>query len=93
MAIPEGYYGRMASRSSIVVAHKCCIDAGVIDSDYRGHIHVLMYNRSSEAFSIAIGDRIAQLIIEKIGLPDVVESTNALPPTARGNSGFGSTGK
>ena len=93
MAIPEGYYGRMASRSSIVVAYKCCVDAGVIDSDYRGHIHVLMYNRSSEPFSIAIGDRIAQLIIEKIGLPEVVESTNGLPTTARGAGGFGSTGK
>lgn len=93
IAIPDGYYGRMASRSSIVVTHKCCIDAGVIDSDYRGHMDVLMYNRSSEPFVITAGDRIAQLIIEKIGLPEVVESTNVLPATARGMGGFGSTGK
>ena len=65
--------------------------AGVIDSDYTGPVKVLLFNLSDEDFSVSIGDRIAQLVIEKISEVDLVkldENRN----TERGSSGFGSTG-
>lgn len=68
LAIPHGYYGRIAPRSGLAL--KNCIDvgAGVVDSDYRGPLNVLLFNFSNEnVFSVRKGDRIAQLILEKIG--------------------------
>jgi dUTP pyrophosphatase len=67
------------------------VGAGVIDSDYRGPIGVLLFNFDDTPFTVHRGDRIAQLIIEKIALPTitVVES---LSGTDRGANGFGSTG-
>lgn len=65
--------------------------AGVIDADYRGSVGVILFNHSDVDFEIKEGDRIAQLIIEKIITPDVVEVED-LDSTARGAGGFGSTG-
>ncbi|KAL5508590.1 DUT1 [Sanghuangporus vaninii] len=91
IAVPKGCYGRVAPRSGL--ASKFMIDtgAGVIDSDYRGIVFVLLFNFSDSDFEIVEGDRIAQLIIEKIETPDVVE-VNDLDETLRGAGGFGSTG-
>lgn len=76
---------------SLALKHGIDTGAGVIDSDYRGLLGVLLFNFGSEDFSIKPGDRIAQLILERIETPevDVVES---LGDTARGGGGFGSTG-
>ena len=65
--------------------------AGVVDADYRGPVGVILFNWGKEDFAIKTGDRIAQLILEQIVLPDVVE-TDELPETVRGEGGFGSTG-
>ena len=65
--------------------------AGVIDSDYRGEIGVVLFNFSDEEFCINMGDRIAQIIFQKIKAPSVKE-TNELGDTDRGNKGYGSSG-
>lgn len=91
MIIPEGLYGRIASRSSLALAKGLLVGAGVIDSDYRGEIGVLLFNQGKEDVIIRIGDRIMQIIFEKIVVPRVEEATE-LPQTNRGDVGFGSTG-
>lgn len=91
MAILEGHYGRIAPRSGLVVKHGINIGAGVIDSDYRGTIQVLLFNFGKEDFLIRKGDQIAQLIIEKILLPTVLD-VNDLEETTREVEGFGSMG-
>ncbi|TFK92937.1 dUTP pyrophosphatase [Polyporus arcularius HHB13444] len=91
VAVPAGTYGRVAPRSGL--ASKFMIDtgAGVIDADYRGIVFVLLFNLSDQDFTVNEGDRIAQLILERIVTPDVVEVQD-LDETLRGAGGFGSTG-
>lgn len=91
IAIPEGYYGRIAPRSGLAVKHFIDVGAGVIDADYRGLLMVLLFNFGTEDFAISIGDRIAQLICEKIAHP-VLSEVESLSDTRRGSDGFGSTG-
>lgn len=91
MAIPPYCYGRVAPRSGLASKHSIHVGAGVIDSDYRGAVSVLLFNLSTEPFTINTGDRIAQLIIERIHLPETVV-VDDLDATVRGESGFGSTG-
>jgi len=92
MAIPEGNYGRIAPRSGLAAKHSIDVGAGVIDSDYRGEVKVLLFNLSDTDFKIKPQDRIAQLIIEKYTPTDLVEVHGELEETARGHGGFGSTG-
>ena len=66
--------------------------SGVIDPDYRGNVGVLLVNHSEEELCIDVGDRIAQVICEKISTANLLESTERLPATSRGAAGFGSTG-
>ncbi|KAH0840103.1 dUTP pyrophosphatase [Lanmaoa asiatica] len=91
IAVPIGTYGRVAPRSGL--ASKFMIDtgAGVIDADYRGTVFVLLFNLSDQDFEVQEGDRIAQLVLEKICTPDVLE-VETLDETVRGINGFGSTG-
>ncbi|EPQ59618.1 dUTP diphosphatase [Gloeophyllum trabeum ATCC 11539] len=91
IAVPAGTYGRVAPRSGL--ASKFMIDtgAGVIDADYRGVVFVLLFNHSDKDFQVQEGDRVAQLIIEKIQTPEVLE-VDDLDETLRGAGGFGSTG-
>jgi len=65
--------------------------AGVVDTDYRGEVGVVLFNHGSEDFKIFPGDRIAQFILEKIAMLDCKE-VESLEDTARGVGGFGSTG-
>ena len=67
------------------------IGAGVIDADYRGEVGVILFNFSNEEFVVNMGDRIAQIIFEKIKTPTIKES-EVLDGTDRGASGYGSTG-
>ena len=91
IAIPEGYYGRIAPRSGLSVNYGIDVGAGVIDSDYRGEVCVLLFNFGEQDFNVNAGNRIAQLILEKIAIGEVVE-TEELDETIRGAGGFGSTG-
>lgn len=91
LAIPEGHYGRIAPRSGLAVRDGIDIGAGVVDSDYRGEVKVLLINDGDKSFNAEKHTRIAQLIIEKISLPEVKVVTN-LHSTDRGSGGFGSTG-
>ena len=91
VAIWSGYYGRIAPRSGLTLKHGLDVGAGVIDSDYRGNIGVILFNHTDKDYKITKGDRIAQLIVIKITTPPIEEVGN-LSTTKRGNDGFGSTG-
>ncbi|KAK2379915.1 deoxyuridine 5'-triphosphate nucleotidohydrolase [Trifolium repens] len=91
IAVPQGTYARVAPRSGLTWKHSIDVGAGVIDADYRGPVGVILFNHSDVDFEVKIGDRIAQLIIEKIITPEVSEVLD-LDSTVRGEGGFGSTG-
>jgi dUTP pyrophosphatase len=92
VAIPEGYYGRIAPRSGLAFKNGIDVLAGVIDSDYRGDIGVILYNTDkNNTFYIKTGDRIAQIIIEDYYVANW-ETVNELDSTNREAKGFGSTG-
>ena len=90
LELPYGCYGRIAPRSSLAV-RGIDVAGGVIDSDYRGEVKVILVNHGQEALRIDPGDRIAQLILERCAKVDLV-TTTALAGTQRGDGGFGSTG-
>ncbi|XP_041982690.1 deoxyuridine 5'-triphosphate nucleotidohydrolase [Aricia agestis] len=89
--LPSGCYGRVAPRSGLAVKNFIDVGAGVIDEDYRGNVGVVLFNHSDNDFVVNKGDRIAQLICEKIFYPEIVEA-NSLSETQRADGGFGSTG-
>jgi dUTP pyrophosphatase len=89
--LPEGCYGRIAPRSGLAAKNFIDIGAGVVDEDYRGNLGVVMFNHADVDFTVAKGDRIAQLICERIFYPQLEECTS-LTDTQRGAGGFGSTG-
>ncbi|KAG9188115.1 dUTP pyrophosphatase [Alternaria panax] len=91
ISVPDGTYGRVAPRSGLAYKHGIDTMAGVIDADYRGPVGVILANLSETDFPVKIGDRIAQLIVERIVMPDVVV-VDQLEDTVRGAGGFGSTG-
>ncbi|OTA97909.1 hypothetical protein M434DRAFT_391519 [Hypoxylon sp. CO27-5] len=91
IAVPAGTYGRVAPRSGLASKHFIDTGAGVIDADYRGPVKVLLFNHSETEFPVAVGDRVAQLIVERIYTPEVVE-VQELEESVRGAGGFGSTG-
>ncbi|WRT63362.1 uncharacterized protein IL334_000267 [Kwoniella shivajii] len=91
IAVPEGTYGRVAPRSGLASKHSIDTGAGVIDADYRGPVMVLLFNLSDDDFTVKKGDRVAQLILEKIVLASIIE-VDDLDVTSRGSGGFGSTG-
>ncbi|HEX6729965.1 MAG TPA: dUTP diphosphatase [Pyrinomonadaceae bacterium] len=90
VAIPEGFYGRVAPRSGLAVNQGLDVLAGVIDSDYRGELLCLLYNTSDKTIDLPAQSKICQLIIEKIATPNAAWSDD-LSETARGAGGFGST--
>jgi dUTP pyrophosphatase len=91
IAVPNGTYGRVAPRSGLAVKHSIHVGAGVIDEDYRGLLNVILFNHSNVSYKVKKGDKIAQLICEKIVYPTLLEVTE-LEHTQRGTQGFGSTG-
>ncbi|TIB02372.1 hypothetical protein E3P94_01160 [Wallemia ichthyophaga] len=91
ISVPAGTYGRVAPRSGLAAKHHIHTGAGVIDADYRGRVFVLLFNLSQKDFEINQGDRVAQLILEKIETFPV-EEVEELSETVRGAGGFGSTG-
>jgi|EP00945_MAST-04E_sp_MAST-4E-sp1_P003802 dUTP pyrophosphatase len=91
MIVPSTCYGRIAPRSGLAWKKHIDIGAGVIDADYRGPVGVVMFNHGDSDLEVKHGDRIAQLVLEKISYADIVEVAD-LDETERGAGGFGSTG-
>ena len=91
MVVPQGTYGHIAPHSGLAAKHHIDVGAGVIDADYRGIVHVLLFNLGKEDFQVKKGDRITQLILEKISNAKI-EEKEILDDTQQGQQGFGSSG-
>ena len=95
--IPEGYELMVRPRSGLAIKHGITVlnSPGCVDSDYRGNIGVILINHGSNDFEVRIGDRIAQLVLNKVEQIDwqTVISKDELSNTNRGSGGFGSTNK
>jgi len=92
--LPVGYEAQVRSRSGLAVKYGVsCLNApGTIDSDYRGEIKVILQNHGETAYTIADGDRIAQLIVAPVSRARFI-SAEGLSDSGRGAGGFGSTGR
>lgn len=95
--IPEGYELMVRPRSGLAIKHGITVlnSPGCVDPDYRGNVGVILINHSSSDFEVRIGDRIAQLVLNKVEKIDwqTVISKDELSMTNRGSGGFGSTNK
>ena len=91
MAIPEGHVGLIWPRSGMAYKHGLDVFAGVIDSGYRGDIGVILYNSQYSSYHVSKGDRIAQILIQKVEDYELIEVEN-LEDSQRGKGGFGSSG-
>ena len=91
--LPPGHEAQVRPRSGLALRHGVTVvnAPGTIDSDYRGEVVVLLVNLGQEAYTIAPGDRVAQMVIAPV-VRVVVEEVAALSETARGAGGFGHTG-
>jgi dUTP pyrophosphatase len=94
IALPVGLVGLVHPRSGLAVKHGITVlnAPGTIDAGYRGEIMVPLYNSSNESFSISRGDRIAQLLFQRVEVARFIEVTE-LPESSRGDTGFGSSGR
>lgn len=94
IALPQGLEAQVRPRSGLALKHGITVlnSPGTIDADYRGEIKVILINLGQDTFQISRGDRIAQLVIAAVQQPRLVVSTE-LDNTARGDGGFGSTGR
>lgn len=94
IALPPGYEAQVRPRSGLAIRHGIgMVNApGTIDSDYRGEIQVILINLGQEPFTIRRGERIAQLVIAPVMRVEW-ERVPELPPTPRGDGGFGHTGR
>ncbi|GIQ85687.1 deoxyuridine triphosphate nucleotidohydrolase [Kipferlia bialata] len=92
--IPEGYFGKLFSRSSVACKGVDC-KAGVIDSDYRGPVKALLYNYSANTVSFNRGDKVCQVVLlPHLSVPVLeVASAGDLDDSVRGEGGFGHTGR
>lgn len=94
LEFPSDCYARVAPRSGLAFKKGIDVFAGVVDSSYRGEIRVILMNHGVHPVEVKVGDRIAQIIFERIYTPDVLEEApfEELTNTDRGEGGFGSTG-
>jgi len=92
LQIPPGHVGLVWPRSGLAVRHGIDTLAGVVDSDYRGEVRVVLVNHGEEPFPIAKGDRIAQLLVQRVERASFA-AVPAIETSARGTGGFGSTGR
>jgi dUTP pyrophosphatase len=92
LEIPPGHVGLVWPRSGLAVRHGLDTLAGVIDSDYRGEVRVVLVNHGAETVELAPGDRIAQLLIQRVERAAFAPAGD-LAATARGAQGFGSPGR
>lgn len=94
LALPEGYEGQIRGRSGLALRAGIVLPnaPGTIDSDYRGEVHVILWNAGAQPFVVKRGDRIAQLVVAPVVCAQLAEVT-ALDETERGGGGFGHTGR
>jgi len=94
MALPVGYEAQVRPRSGLAVKHGVTVlnSPGTIDADYRGEIGVLLVNHGRDTFTIRRGERIAQMVVAPVTQGSFAPVAE-LPTSARGASGFGSTGR
>jgi dUTP pyrophosphatase len=92
--LPVGYEAQVRPRSGLAFKHGVTVlnAPGTIDADYRGEIRVLLINHGGDPYRIAIGDRIAQLVVAPVTRVQI-DVTEGLTPTSRGSGGFGHTGR
>ena len=95
IALPPGYEAQVRPRSGLAFKHGVTVlnSPGTIDSDYRGEIGVILINHGTEPFTVAHGERIAQMVVAPVTRIVWQSVGAALPETGRGAGGFGSTGK
>jgi dUTP pyrophosphatase len=93
VAIPSGYAGFVLPRSGLALRHGLTLlnTPGLIDAGYRGEVKVLLINHARTPVTIARGERIAQLVLQRVEHAELIE-VQELPPSERGTGGFGSTG-
>lgn len=94
VAIPQGYGGFVQPRSGLAAKHGITLtnSPGLIDSNYRGEIRIIIQNTGAQEFPIHVGDRIAQLVVMAVEHTEF-EPVEELPDTDRGEGGFGSSGR
>ena len=94
LAIPPGYAGFVLPRSGLAFRHGVTqLNApGLIDAGYRGEVKVLLVNHDRAAAAIVRGERIAQLVVQRVEPAELIE-VDELPPSDRGTGGFGSSGR
>ena len=94
IAVPEGFEAQIRPRSGLALKDgvTCLNTPGTIDSDYRGEVGILLINHGAEEFAVTRGMRIAQMVIAPVSRAELSEVA-CLPDTARGDGGFGSTGR
>ncbi len=94
IALPQGYEAQVRPRSGLAIRHGISLvnAPGTIDSDYRGEIQVILINLGQQPFTIQRGERIAQMVIAPVTRVEW-EQVSELPPTTRGDGGFGHTGR
>lgn len=95
IALPDGYVALVHPRSGLAIKHGVTMvnSPGTVDAGYRGELQIILINHDrSESVSFKRGDRIAQLVIQKVERAEFVEVEN-LPGSGRGEGGFGSTGR
>jgi dUTP pyrophosphatase len=94
LAIPAGCAGFVQPRSGLAFKHGIMVvnSPGLIDAGYRGEVRVSLYNSGREPFVVTLGERIAQLVIQRVEEPTFM-AVEELPDTPRGKRGFGSSGR
>lgn len=92
LEIPKGFVGLIWDKSGLALKNGIKTMAGVIDSGYRGEVQIVVYNTNQKQFIFEKGDKVAQMLIQKIESPELVEVEN-ISDSNRGTGGFGSTGK
>ena len=92
LAIPDGYVGLVWDKSGLSHKYGLKTLGGVVDAGYRGELMVGLVNVGSDTHIFNVGDKVAQMLIQKVEQPTLVE-VDVLDETARGEGAFGSTGK
>ena len=94
VAVPDGHAGLVTPRSGLAARHGLGVvnGPGVVDAGYRGELTVILINHGEQALDLVRGERIAQLVVVPVAEQEFVE-VDELPVSARGDGGFGSTGR
>jgi len=92
LAVPAGYAGFVWDKSGLAAKHHMKTMAGVLDSNYRGELKVVITNLGSQPYEVRSGEKVAQLVIAPIATPDVEEVDEIEANDIRGEKGFGSSG-